>query len=84
MPERGATGAVRVVLQQRLQLRGGRTCIGGGDEETRAVINPGVVVALRRAHTELLALKASPLPPPDQHRDAIFRDVTGKGPFSVV
>jgi hypothetical protein len=32
-----------------LQLRGGRTRIIGGDDEPRAVINPGIVQALKRA-----------------------------------
>ena len=71
VPESGTPGAIRVVLPQRLQLRGGRTRIVGGDEETRSVINPGIVVALKRAHTDLIALKASPLSPPDEQRDAI-------------
>ena len=69
--ERGAPGAIRVVLPQRLQLRGGRTRIVGGDEKSQAVINTGIVVALKRAHADLMALKASPLSPPEEHRDAV-------------
>ena len=71
VPERCAPGAIRVVFPQRLQLRGGRTRIVGGADEPQAVINPGIVVALKRAHTDLIALKASPLSPPDEHRNAV-------------
>ncbi|WP_419252638.1 recombinase family protein [Caulobacter sp. ErkDOM-YI] len=59
--ERGQQNAIRLVLPQRLQLRGGRTSIRGGsaDERPRR-INPGLVNALKRAHAYLLELKASP------------------------
>lgn len=59
--ERGQQNAIRLVLPQRLQLRGGRTSIRGGsaDERPRR-INPGLVNALKRAHADLLELKASP------------------------
>lgn len=60
--EQGAPGFIRLVLPQRLQLRGGRTSIcGGAANQTERKINPGLVQALRRAHSDLLALKASPL-----------------------
>ncbi|WP_176696007.1 hypothetical protein [Phenylobacterium immobile] len=69
--ERGAPAALRIVLPRRLQLRGGRTHIVGRDPDDRAAINQGVVVALRRAHADLIVLKASPLSPPEEHRDAV-------------
>ena len=58
--ERGASAAFRVVLPQRLQLRGGRTMINGAGDQRERVINPGLASALKRGHADLVALKASP------------------------
>ena len=54
-----------MVLPQRLQLRGGRTVICGGSEDHRSgKINAGLVNALKRAHADLVTLKASPFTSP--------------------
>jgi DNA invertase Pin-like site-specific DNA recombinase len=53
--------AIRIVLPHRLQLRGGQAFIRGTDQAPARRINRSLVKALRRAHTDLQALKASPL-----------------------
>ena len=53
-------GGIRIVLVQRLQLRGGRTTILGDSPDRARTISPRIVTALKRAHADLLALKASP------------------------
>ncbi len=53
--------SIRIVLPYRLQLRGGRVSVRGAEQEGPRRINRAVVKALRRAHEDLLALKASPL-----------------------
>jgi len=59
--ECGDAASIRLVLPQRLQLRGGRTVIYGGPDDGRpGTISPSLVNALKRAHTELMALNASP------------------------
>jgi site-specific DNA recombinase len=66
LTEPGSTGAVRLVLAQRLQLRGGRTWINGAEDPAPARSNPGLRDGLRAAHAELVSLKASPMTPKDQ------------------
>ncbi|MFN9927837.1 MAG: recombinase family protein [Phenylobacterium sp.] len=68
--EQGAVAGLRLVLPQRLKLRGGRTVITGAADEPRGLINPGIVQVLKRAHAELLELKASPLTRPDDMSEA--------------
>jgi site-specific DNA recombinase len=69
--ERGSQAGIRLVLPQRLQLRGGRTSISGGSTEaSRRRINPGIVGALKRAHSDLLELRASPFSSPEEYRTA--------------
>lgn len=53
--------AIRIVLPHRLQLRGGRAFVRGAEHTAPRRINRSVVKALRRAHVDLMALKASPL-----------------------
>lgn len=65
---------IRVVLRRRLQLRGGRTVLRGGDQGQRGRINPGMVQALRKGHQDLIALKASPFTPAD---DLVLASVPG-------
>jgi DNA invertase Pin-like site-specific DNA recombinase len=60
--EAGEPPAIRVVLPQRLQLRGGRARIVGG-QAPQGRIDKGMVNALRRAHADLAELSASPLTP---------------------
>jgi len=62
--ERAGAADLRVVLPERLQLRGGRTEIRGAADERRRVINPGLANTLKRAHADLAALNASPFTPP--------------------
>ena len=70
--ERGSAAAIRIVLPQRLQLRGGRTSIAGGSpEERRGQISPSLVGALKRAHADLLTLNASPFTRPEQLSSAV-------------
>ena len=59
---REGSGAVRISLPKRMQLRGGRTTLCGA-EGARPRIDPGLVAALRSAHQELAKLSASPLTP---------------------
>jgi len=64
--ERGAGGAIRLVIPHRLQLRGGPTAIWGGSEDYRhGRINPSLVKTLKQAHAHLATLKASPFTNPD-------------------
>ncbi|MDB5425208.1 MAG: hypothetical protein JWQ29_2624 [Phenylobacterium sp.] len=65
-------GGIRVVLPRRLQLRGGRTVITGASA-VRTHLNPGIISALKRAHSELLALNASPLTDNRQLSAAVAR-----------
>jgi site-specific DNA recombinase len=58
--------AIRIVLPHRLQLRGGRAFIRDADQEATRRINRSLVKALRRAHADLLTLKASPVTAPDE------------------
>lgn len=69
--EQGAAAGLRLVLPQRLKLRGGRTVITGAADEPRGRINPGIVQVLKRAHAELLELKASPLTRPADMNEAV-------------
>ncbi len=62
--------SIRVVLPHPLQLRGGRVSVQGAEQEEPRRINRAVVNALRRAHGDLLALKASPLMAPKDLVDA--------------
>lgn len=66
LSEPGFASAVRVVLDQRLQLRGGRTWINGSQDPAPARASPGLLDGLKAAHAELASLKASPLTPKDQ------------------
>ncbi len=59
----GGEATIRIVLPHRLQLRGGRACVRGAEQDGRRRINRSIVKALRRGHADLLALKASPLMP---------------------
>lgn len=68
--ERGARSEIRIVLPQRLQLRGGRTTMTGNSDEPRGQINPGLVGGLKRAHADLLGLRASPFTAPADLVDA--------------
>jgi site-specific DNA recombinase len=69
--EHGGAAAIRLLLPQRLHLRGGRTVIcGGADDGRSGRINPGLVNALKRAHADLLALKASPFTSPQELKAA--------------
>ena len=61
---------LRIVLNRRLQLRGGRTVVTGGNLH-RSAANPNIITALRRAHADLKALNASPLSAADAHQHAI-------------
>lgn len=45
--------------------------ISGGDADTRAQINPGLVNALKRAHADLIALQASPFTRPKAMIEAV-------------
>ncbi len=56
----------RIVLTRRLQFRGGRTTIIGGEQEARRQLNPGIVAALKRAHVDLAALHSSPTSTADE------------------
>jgi hypothetical protein len=69
--EQGVAGRLRLVLPQRLKLRGGRTIISGAADEPRGRINSGLVQVLKRAHAELLNLKASPLTRPAEMNAAV-------------
>ena len=62
--ERAGPPTLRVVLPQRLKLRGGRTVLVGGSEALVTKINVGLVNALKRAHADLTALRASPFTDP--------------------
>ena len=64
VPDRG-DALIRIVLPHRLQLRGGRAFLRGAEQEGPRQINRALVKALRRAHADLLALKASPLVAPE-------------------
>lgn len=57
---------IRIVLPHRLQLRGGRACVRGAEQDGPRQINRSIVRALRRGHADLLVLKASPLTPPEE------------------
>jgi site-specific DNA recombinase len=54
---------LRIVLQRRLQLRGGRTHLAGGAAPAPSA---GIKQALHRAHLDLAKLKASPLASPSE------------------
>ncbi|WP_397403249.1 hypothetical protein [Phenylobacterium sp.] len=69
--EQGVAAGLRLVLPQRLKLRGGRTVISGAADEPRGRINPGIVQVLKRAHAELLELKASSLTRPADMTEAV-------------
>jgi len=59
--ESAAADKVRIVLPHRLQLRGGAKWLHGAAGSGGKQVNPGLVQALRRAHADLVELKASPL-----------------------
>jgi site-specific DNA recombinase len=61
LPEPGAKDAIRLVLPQRLQLRGGRTWINGSEGVAPRRSSLGLRDGLKAAHAELVGLKASPL-----------------------
>ena len=66
LTEPALANAVRLVLPQRLQLRGGRTWINGSQDPAPARASPGLLQGLKAAHAELVSLKASPMTPKDQ------------------
>ena len=68
--ESAAADKVRIVLPHRLQLRGGAKWLHGAAASGRKQVNPGLVQALRRAHADLLELKASPLTPSEVQKNA--------------
>jgi DNA invertase Pin-like site-specific DNA recombinase len=68
--EPGLAPRLRIVLPQRLQLRGGAKCVLGADRNN-AAINPALAQALRRAHADLASLSASPLTDPVTMQDAV-------------
>lgn len=61
---------LRLVSEHLPQLRGGRACVRGAEHDGPRWINRSIVKALRRGHADLLALKASPLTPPEDLVDA--------------
>ena len=69
--EQSAAAGLRLVLPQRLKLRGGRTVITGAADEPCGRINPGIVQVLKRAHAALQELKASPLTRPAEMNEAV-------------
>jgi hypothetical protein len=66
LPEPGVRDAIRLVLPQRLQLRGGQTWINGSKDVAPVRSGPGLMDGLKAAHAELAGLKASSLTSKDE------------------
>ena len=68
--EPSSTFGLRIILPQRLVLRGGRCTLKGATIELKPAAKLALAKLLKRGHAELLHRKSSPFTPPGEQKQA--------------